>query len=288
MTLLKWDQVAEKVYETGVDRGVLYPTDASGAYPVGYAWNGLISVSESPSGAESNKQYADNQVYLNLTSAEEFSATLEAYTYPDEFALCDGSAEIAPGVFIGQQRRKPFGLSYRSLIGNDVESTDFGYKLHVVYGGLAAPTEKAYNTVNDSPEAATFSWEISTTPVPVPGHKPSATIVLDSTKVDAGKLADLEAILYGTAGSDPRLPLPEEIAALFGGTVVEVMALAPTYDSATDTLTIPNITGVIYKINGEVVTGTVVITADTVVNAVPAPGYKFPAVSDDDWFYDYV
>ena len=288
MVKLKWDQVSEKVYETGVDRGVLYIPNNLGVYANGFPWNGLISVSESPSGAESNKQYADNQVYLNLTSAEEFSATLEAFTYPDEFAQCDGSAELAAGVFIGQQRRKSFGLAYRSLIGNDVEATDYGYKLHLVYGGLAAPTEKAYTTVNDSPEAITFSWEISTTPVDVPGHKPSATLTIDSTKVDAGKLADLEAILYGTAGADPRMPLPEEIIALFGGTTVEVMPMAPTYNSGTKTITIPGIVGVIYKIEGVVVTaGPIVITEDTVVSAVPAPNYKFPAVSDDDWFYDF-
>lgn len=288
MTQLKWDQVAEKVYETGIDRGVLYPASNGGTYPKGVAWNGLISVDEAPSGAESNKQYADNQVYLNLTSAEEFSATLEAYTYPDEFAACDGSAELAPGIFVGQQRRKGFGLSYRTLIGNDVEQTDFGFKLHLVYGGLAAPTGKTYSTVNDSPEAATFSWEISTTPVDVPGHKPSATLVIDSTKVDAGKLADLEAILYGTAGADARLPLPEEIVVLFEGSITEVAVVAPSYNGATKTLTIPTVTGVVYKIDGAVVEGDVVITEDTIVTAVPAMGYKFPAVSDNDWFYDYV
>lgn len=289
MVMLKWDQVSEKVYETGVDRGVLYIPNNTGAYSTGFPWNGLISVSESPSGAESNKQYADNQVYLNLTSAEEFSATVEAFTYPDEFAQCDGSAELAAGVFIGQQRRKAFGLAYRSLIGNDVESTDYGYKLHLVYGGLAAPTEKAYTTVNDSPEAITFSWEISTTPVDVPGHKPSATLTIDSTKVDPGKLADLEAILYGTAGVDARMPLPEEIIAIFGGTSLEVMPLAPSYVSGTKTLTIPAVTGVVYKIEGEVVpAGDIVITEDTVVSAIPAQNYKFPSVSDDDWFYDFI
>lgn len=288
MTMLKWDQVSEKVYETGVDRGVLYIPNAFGVYSTGHSWNGLISVSESPSGAESNKQYADNQVYLNLTSAEEFSATVEAFTYPNAFAACDGSAELATGVFVGQQRRSSFGLSYRSLIGNDVASTEFGYKLHLVYGGLAAPTEKAYTTVNDSPEAITFSWEISTTPVDVPGKKPSATITIDSTKVNAAKLAELEAILYGTAGTDPRLPLPGEIIALFAGTSTEVMPPAPVYTPATKTIAIPTVTGVVYKIDEKVVVGNVVITKDTVVTASPASGYKFPAVSDDDWFYDFV
>lgn len=288
MTKLAWDKVAEKVYETGIDRGVLYPVDSFGNYPEGHAWNGLVSVDEAPSGAESNKQYANNKVYLNLTSAEEFSATLEAYTYPDAFMKCDGSAELSPGVYIGQQRRQGFGLAYRTLVGNDTNGTDHGYKLHLVYDGLAAPTGKTYSTVNDSPEAATFSWEISTTPVEVPGHRPSATIVIDSTKVPAGKLADLEAILYGGPGVDARLPLPAEIEALFEGTTVEVTAVAPSYNSATDTLTIPVVTGVVYKIDGEVVTGDVIITSDTVVTAVPAQGYKFPAVSDDDWFFDYV
>lgn len=288
MTVLEWDKVSEKVYETGVDRGVLYIPNSSGIYDQGFPWNGLISVSESPSGAESNKQYADNRVYLNLTSAEEFAATIEAFTYPNEFAKCDGSAELAPGVFVAQQRRTSFGLSYRTLIGNDVDSTDFGYKLHLVYEGMAAPTEKAYTTVNDSPEANTFSWEVSTTPVTVPGHKPSATITIDSTKVSAGKLAELEAILYGTSGTDARLPLPAEIIALFAGTTVEVMPIAPTYNDTTKVLTIPVVTGVVYKIDGIVKTGNITITMDTVVNAVPVQGYKFPAVSDDDWYYDYV
>jgi hypothetical protein len=287
MTKLVWDKVAEKVYETGIDRGVLYPVDSFGNYPEGHSWNGLVSVDEAPSGAESNKQYANNKVYLNLTSAEEFSATLEAYTYPDAFMECDGSAELSPGVYIGQQRRKPFGLAYRSLIGNDTDGTDFGYKLHLVYDGLAAPTGKTYSTVNDSPEAATFSWEISTTPVEVPGHKPSATIVIDSTKVDAGKLADLEQILYGTAGVDARLPLPAEVMALFSGSTSEVVAIAPTYNSTTKEITIPVVTGVIYSIDNEVVTGVVTITDDTIVKAITAPGYTFGINTDDDWAYEF-
>jgi hypothetical protein len=289
MTVLEWDKVSEKVFETGVDKGVLYIPNAQGEYVEGYAWNGLISVSESPSGAESNKQYANNKVYLNLMSAEEFAATIEAFTFPDKFMECDGSAELAPGVFVAQQRRKSFGLSYRSLVGNDVDNTDFGYKLHLVYEGLAAPSEKAYTTVNDSPEAATFSWEVTTTPVPVPGHRSAATIVIDSTKVDAGKLADLEDILYGTAGSAARLPLPAEIIALFsGGALTQVMPVAPTYNASTDTITIPTVAGVVYQIDGEAVTGAVVITTDTIVTAVPAAGYRFPDVSDNDWFFDFV
>lgn len=214
MVALKWDQVGERVYETGVDHGVLYlPT--LGVYDKGFAWNGLVSVSESPSGAEASPQYADNIKYLNLISAEEFGATVEAFTYPEEFGVCDGTAMPAPGVSIGQQSRKSFGLAYRTKIGNDVDGTDYGYKLHLLYGAMAAPTEKAYATINESPEAITFSWELTTTPVEVPGHKPSATLTIDSTKVDPGALADLETILYGTETVEPRLPMPGEVIELF-------------------------------------------------------------------------
>ena len=216
MPKLVWDKVGDRTYETGVDHGVLYLPNASGVYDKGYVWNGLVSVSEAPSGAEANAQYADNIKYLNLISAEEFGATIEAFTYPDEFAACDGTAEIAVGVNIGQQPRKMFGLHYRTLIGNDLVGTEHGYKLHLVYGALAAPTEKAYNTVNDSPEAITFSWEVTTTPVAVEGFKPTATVTIDSTKVDPAKLKQLENILYGAEAAEPRLPLPDEVAALVG------------------------------------------------------------------------
>lgn len=216
---LKWDQIGERVYETGVDRGVLYIPNGSGEYNDGVVWNGLVSVSESPSGAEPTPQYADNIKYLNLVSAEEFGATIEAFTYPDEFAQFDGTAEAQPGVLIGQQNRGTFGLAYRSLLGDDVEATNRGYKLHLVYGALAAPTEKAYNTVNETPEAITFSWELSTTPVEVTGHRPTATLVIDSTKVEAADLTALEDILYGEGddetGTEPRLPLPDEIISMF-------------------------------------------------------------------------
>jgi hypothetical protein len=215
MARLKWDQVGERVYETGVDHGVLYSPNANGEYNEGVVWNGLVSVSESPSGAEATPQYADNIKYLNLVSAEEFGATIEAFTYPDEFAQFDGTAEVQSGVLIGQQTRGTFGLAYRTLVGNDVAGTDLGYKLHLVYGALAAPTEKAYGTVNESPEAITFSWEVSTTPVEVPGYKPSATVVIDSTKTDPEALAALEEILYGTDTDEPRLPLPAELLDLF-------------------------------------------------------------------------
>lgn len=214
MSKLVWDQTGERFYETGVNQGVLYPQGAGGTYPKGVPWNGLTAVTESPSGAEASPIYADDIKYLNMVSAEEFGATIEAYTYPDEFAQCDGSAEIATGVTIGQQSRKTFGLSYKTTLGNDTEGNDFGYKLHIIYGALAAPSEKGYATINDSPEAITFSWEVSTTPVTVEGFKPTASITINSTKTDSAKLAALEAILYGSADTEARLPLPDEIATL--------------------------------------------------------------------------
>ena len=214
MSKLVWDKTGERYYETGVNQGVLYPQGPDGTYPEGAAWNGLTAVTESPSGAEATPLYADNIKYLNLMSAEEFGATIEAYTYPDEFAQCDGSAEIATGVMIGQQNRKVFGLSYKTALGNDIDGTDYGYKLHLIYGALAAPSEKGYSTINDSPEAITFSWEVTTTPVAVAGFKPTASITIDSTKVDKTKLAALEAILYGSEEEEARLPLPDEVATL--------------------------------------------------------------------------
>ena len=218
MSKLVWDQTGERYYETGVKQGVLYVQATGGTYPKGVAWNGLTAVTESPSGAEATALYADDIKYLNLMSAEEFGATIEAYTYPDEFAQCDGSASLAEGVSIGQQARKAFGLCYRTTVGNDVDGNDYGYKLHIIYGALAAPSEKAYATINDSPEAITFSWEVTTTPVNVAGYKPTASITIDSTKVDAAKLTALEKILYGSdeeSGSEARLPLPDEIARMF-------------------------------------------------------------------------
>ena len=220
MSKLVWDQTGERYYETGVKMGVLYPQSASGTYPKGVAWNGLTAVTESPSGAEATALYADDIKYLNLYSAEEFSATIEAYTYPDEFAECDGSAELTTGVTIGQQKRKAFGLCYRTTIGNDTDGNDHGYKIHIIYGAMASPSEKAYATINDSPEAITFSWEITTTPVSVSGFKPTASVTIDSTKVDGTKLKQLEAILYGDNGSssagEARLPLPDEIVTIIG------------------------------------------------------------------------
>lgn len=221
MSKLVWDQVGERLYETGTKKGVLYPFE-SNAYAKGVAWNGLTAVTESPSGAEATAIYADDIKYLNLRSAEEFGATIEAYTYPDEFAECDGSAYIAPGIKIGQQKRKMFGFSYTTTLGNDTEGDEHGYKIHLVYGATASPSEKSYQTINDSPEAITFSWEVATTPVEVKGFKPTATLEIDSTKVDADKLKALEDILYGTENAEPRLPLPDEVVALVGkGTTQE-------------------------------------------------------------------
>lgn len=214
MAKLVWDATGERFYETGVDQGVLYPQDEEGKYPLGVPWNGLISVSENPTGAEATPIYASNIKYLNLLSVEEFGATIEAYTYPEEFAECDGSAELGTGVLIGQQARKNFGLAYRTVLGNDLEKDEFGYKIHLVYGAMAAPSDKAYTTINDSPEAITFSWELTTTPVPVTGFRPTASMVIDSTKVDKTKLAALEAILFGATETEARLPLPDEIMTL--------------------------------------------------------------------------
>ena len=214
MTKLVWDETGKRLYETGVKNGVLYPQDTTGAYPKGVAWNGLTAVTQSPSGAEATPLYADDMKYLNLYSAEEFGATVEAYTYPDEFAECDGSAELAQGVMIGQQPRKAFGLAYKTVIGNDIKNNKYGYKLHLIYGAMASPSEKAYATINDSPEAITFSWEITTTPVSVTGFEPTAYIEIDSTKAEPTKLAKLEEKLFGSATEEATLPLPNEVATL--------------------------------------------------------------------------
>lgn len=290
MAELVWDQTGERLYETGVDRGVLYLAGA-GNYDGGVAWNGLVTVTESPSGAEASPQYADNIKYLNLISAEEFGGTIEAFTYPDEFAECDGSAEPQPGVAIGQQGRALFGLAYRSRKGNDTEGPDYGYKIHLIYGAQAAPSEKAYGTINDSPEAITFSWEITTSPVPVTGLKPTAILTVDSTKVDAGDLATLEDILYGTVGDDPRLPLPDEVIAIFGAGVTAVAMgdfdNQPSFDGATNVVTLPAVAGVQWQIDGEDVAAgaqPALGVGETIeVQAVAQPGYNL--VGDDTWTY---
>lgn len=286
---LVWDEVGARSYETGVDHGVLYLPDAQGAYTDGVAWNGLTAVTESPSGAEANPQYADNIKYLNLISAEQFAATIEAFTYPDEFSQFDGIVTPSPGVSIGQQSRKGFGLAYRTLFGNDVEGTDYGYKLHLIYGATASPSEKAYHTVNDAPEAIAFSWALATIPVAVPGHKPTSIITIDSTQVDADSLAALEDILYGASGN-PTLPLPGAVIALFAGDVTVVPFLAaPAYNAGTHTITIPTTTGVTYYVDdAPVAAGPLVIAHDTLVEARPNDGYSLTPGTDSDWGYDYV
>ena len=221
---LVWDETGKKLFETGVSNVALYPQDTTGVYGTGVAWNGVTTISESPSGAEATTLWANNGKYLNLYSVEEYASSIEAYTYPDEFAECDGSAEIAKGVSIGQQTRKSFGLAYKTLIGSDTDGNDHGYKLHLVYGCKAAPSERSHATVNDSPEALSFSWEISTTPVSVTGHKPTASVEIDSTKVDAEKLAAFEKILFGSTEAAARLPLPDEVASLFAAASSEGQA----------------------------------------------------------------
>jgi hypothetical protein len=290
---LEWDKTGERLYRTGVDRGVLYQLDA-GEYVDGVPWNGLTNVTASPSGAESNKKYADNMVYLNLLSVEEFGGTIEALSYPDEFEQNDGSAVPTPGVTIGQQRRKPFGFCYRTLIGNDVEANDYGYELNLVWGALAAPSEKASETVNDSPEPTAFSWEISTTPVNVGTvlgipYKPTAKMTVNSLKTDPAKLAALEDALYGTASTDAILPLPADVILMMASTLTSATPAAPTYNSTTDLITIPNTTGVEYKINGVIVPAGDYgpITANTEVRAYPATGYKFPVPTQTQWVFTF-
>lgn len=287
MTALTWDGVGTRFYETGVSKGVLYIPDSAGVYNTGFAWNGLTAITEKPSGATANPQFADNMKWLNLISVEEFMADIDALTYPAEFEQCDGTAEPVNGVLVGQQNRQPFGLSYKTLMGNDLQGTDLGYKIHLVYGALAQPSQKAHKTVNDKPEAMAFQWAITTTPVSVPGLKPTASLTIDSTKVDPARLASLESLLYGSVGADPQLPLPGAVIALLEGTVTQVAPVAPTYTSGTHTIAIPTVTGVVYTIDGNVVSGNVVITVDTLVSARPADGYSFPAVTDNDWLFTY-
>ena len=286
MAKLIWNEAGRRFFETGVDQGVLY-VQVDGAYPNGVVWNGLTAVTESPGGAELTDLWADNIKYASLRAAETFSGTIEAYTYPDEFMECDGSAELTSGVVIGQQSRKPFGLSYRTKIGSDTDTDMTGYKIHIVYGATASPSEKAYSTINESPDAMTFSWEIATTPVAVAGYKPTATITIDSSKVDSTKLADLELVLYGDDDSAPRLPLPDEVASLMLGT--SVAPTDPTFVASTGVLTIPTKAGVVYYVNGALATagpmpalnGGVAVT----VTAAPATGYYFPAGTNKTWYF---
>jgi hypothetical protein len=290
MAVLTWDQSGERFYETGVDRGVLYiPTN--GVYSTGVAWNGLTTVTESPSGAEPTPMYADNIKYLNLLSVEEFGGTIEAMTYPDEFAECDGTATPEVGVFLSQQTRRLFGLSYRSRLGNDISAADYGYKLHLVYGALASPSERAYSTINDTPEAITFSWAFTTTPVAVAGYKNTALVTIDSTLVPSSNLTAIENALYGTASLSPRLPLPDEIIAMVDGAQTVVTVTAPTFVASTGVITIPTVTGVTYRRadTNAIVTGTVTIPtagASLTIKAAPSSGlYAFSAASDDDFVF---
>lgn len=290
MAVLEWDGTGQKLYEAGVDHAVLYIPDGVGAYVNGYAWNGITAINEAPTGGESNKQYADNQVYLDLYSREEFAGSIEAYTYPDAWAACDGSDEVETGMFIGQQERQSFGLAFRTLIGNDVEKLEHGYKLTLVYGATASPSDKNHTTLNDSPEATALSWDFTTIPVAVTGKKPTSVIIIDSTKVDSADLAELEDFLYGTVGSDPSLPTPDAVRAIFAAALTEATPTEPAFNSGTETITIPTVTGVVYKnaVTGAILAaGDLVITEDTFVHAIPATGYKFPPLVDTDWSYDY-
>jgi len=290
MTKLSWDNTGQRTYETGVSQGVLYQIDETGAYVDGVAWNGLTTVTEKPSGADSNPQYADNIKYLNLLATEVFGGTIEAFTYPIEFEQNDGTASPTPGVTVGQQPRKPFGFCFKSLKGNDVESNSYGYKLHLIWNCLAAPSEKAYATVNDSPSPIAFSWDISTTPTPVGtvlsvDYAPTASMTIDSTKVDPAKLATLEGYLYGTVSDEPTMPLPAQVITIMAATLTSATPTAPTYSSSTDLITIPTVTGVEYYIDGVLVPpgdfGP--ITSNKLVKARPATGYQFPAETQDEW-----
>lgn len=292
MTQLEWDKIGDRRYKNGVSKGVLFIPNNQGLYPAGsgHAWSGLTAITKSPSGAEATKIYADNIVYANLVGAEEFNGTIEALYYPDAWAACDGTAMPEPGVYVGQQARSSFGLVWRTEIGSDLTS-ELGYELNLAYGALAAPSEKASNTINDTPEAATFSWEFSTTPVAVGGGlRPTSILTIDSTQVDATALEALEDILFGTAGVNARLPLPAEVISMFSGTVTEVTATAPTATSA-GVITIPTVTGVEYRRadTNEVVTGTVTIVGignSLLIRANAVSGsYRLDPDTDDDWSF---
>lgn len=290
---LEWDKTGERLYRTGVNKGVLYQVDA-GEYVDGVAWNGLTNVTASPSGAESNKQYADNIVYLNLLSVEEFNATIEALSYPTAFEQNDGSATPTPGVYVSQQRRKPFGFCWQSRVGNDELATDYGYEINMVWGCQAAPSEKANATISDAPEPQALSWELSTTPTNIGtvlgvDYNPTAKMTISSVGTDPVKLAALEDVLYGTASTDPVLPLPADVILMMASALTSVTPAAPTYDAGTDLITIPNTAGVEYKINGVIVPAGAYgpITANTEVRAYPATGYKFPVPTQTQWVFTF-
>jgi hypothetical protein len=288
--VLTWDGTGEKVFETGVDHGVLYPLNPSTSlYDDGVAWNGLTEIDEKPSGATANKTYADNILYSNIRSAELFGGTIKAYTYPDEFAACDGGNAPTTGVNVGQQPRQTFGLCYRTKVGNDVNG-ELGFKLHLVYGATASPSEKDYATVNDSPASVEFSWDFDCLPVPVTGLSPTSILVIDSTKVDATALGDLMDDLYGTVGTAPLLPSPDTVLAFFTGSVTAITLSPATFDGA-HTITIPSQTGVVYYVDGVVHTaGSQLLTTGQkkVVSAVAQPGYKFNTPVVTEWLFTYV
>lgn len=283
---LSWDGLAERLFKTGVSNGVLYH-QTDGVYNDGEAWNGLTTVTESPSGAEPNKQYADNIAYLNILSAEEFAATIECFTAPDGFDQYDGIAKTSSGLKIGMQARGVFGFSWKTKIGSALDE-DLGYEIHFAYGLQASPSEKTNTTVNDSPEPQTYSWTLSSTPVAVTGRRPTAIASVSSVdpSVDPDKLAALELILYGTVGVAPRLPLPDEIDTILGSGILTVTPLSPTFNGVDDEITIPGTTGVVYKVGGTVVTGVVAIVADTLVTATPAAGYTFTGVFVTSWLFE--
>jgi len=291
MAVLQWDKTGERTFETGVSKGVLYQIDTdTGEYTPGVAWNGLTTVTEKPGGADSNKQYADDIVYLNLLAAETFDATIEAFTYPMEFEQNDGTASPTAGVTVGQQPRKPFGFCWRTVVGNDSEGNEYGYKLHLVWGALAAPSEKGYTTINDSPAPIGFSWDVSTTPVAVGtvlGHtyKPTALMTISSIGTDPAKLATLEGYLYGTLADDPMLPSPADVINIMAASLTVATPTAPTYNSSTDIITIPSVTGVEYYIDGALVPAGSFgpITSNKLVKAKAATGYTFPAEQQKEW-----
>lgn len=290
MSVLTWDDTGKRFYEAGVDHGVLYPLNpATSAYDLGIAWNGLTAVNEKPGGAASNPQFADNIKYLNLLSAETFAGTIQAFTYPEEFGACDGTATPTVGVHVGQQGRQTFGLCYRTKIGNDV-SGNLGVKLHLVYGCLASPSEKDYATINDSPAAVGFSWDFDSSPIVVTGMAPTSLLIIDSTKVDPTAFSSLEDLLYGTISVDPQLPPPDTIIALFEATVTSITLTAPTFDGA-HTITIPSEAGVTYRVDGVIhAAGAQLLTSGQkkVVTATPNAGYKFNTPYVDRWLFTFV
>lgn len=290
MTLVVWDDTSDKLFETGVDHGVLYPLNTeTSAYDTGVAWNGITAVNEKPSGAAANPQYADNIKYLNLLSAETFAGTIQAFTYPDEFGACDGTQAPVEGLNVGQQSRQTFGLCYRTRVGNDVNS-NLGFKLHLVYGALASPSEKDYSTINDSPAAVAFSWDFSCTPVNVTDLVPTCLITIDSTKVNSGALSNLTDFLYGTSGTEPSLPLPDDVIALFAGSVTAITLAVPT--DVSNVITIPTQTGTTYYVDGVVHVGGALSAMTSgqshIISATPNAGFVFNKPVVTEWLYKFV